>query len=127
MPAKKTSHNASIQSRKSSPAFDSQDFSVLRELAASLHDLHRQMAAQYAPTVQHILRRGTRDPQLIEQTLDHLLNCACIPEGLALFKALCRYYFRINPAVTAEYVYAYRDLWDNDQDPEQPAAREAGA
>jgi hypothetical protein len=31
---------------------------------------------------------------------------------LSLYKKLCRYYFKINPEVTASYVYAYRDMWD---------------
>ena len=45
--------------------------------------------------------------------LDSLLDCACIPEGLALFRTLCRYYFTLNPAATADYIRAYRDMWDN--------------
>ncbi len=51
----------------------------------------------------------------LELTLDHLLDCACIPEGLALFKALCRHYHGIDSAATATYVYAYRDLWDSEE------------
>ena len=42
-----------------------------------------------------------------------------IPEGLALFKALCRYYYPINPAATSSYVHAYRDLWDSEKSEEQ--------
>ena len=40
----------------------------------------------------------------------------CIPEGLALFKSLCRYYYTLNPTATASYVYAYRDMWDSEDD-----------
>jgi hypothetical protein len=57
----------------------------------------------------------SRAAQEIEHTLDHLLDCTCIPEGLALFKALCRYYYAINPAATAGYVHACRDMWDSDE------------
>jgi hypothetical protein len=91
-------------------------FAEIRALAAELHALHRHMAAAYAPIVQDILQRRSRDVQEIEHTLDHLLDCACIPEGLALFKPLCRYYYGINPAATADYVYAYRDMWDSEAD-----------
>ncbi len=52
----------------------------------------------------------------IEHTLDHLLDCACIPEGLALFKSLCRHYYGINLTNTASYVQAYREMWDTEAD-----------
>ena len=90
------------------------DFAAIRTLAASLHGLHQQMAASHAPIVHRLIQSRSRDPQAIEHTLDRLLDCACIPEGLALFKALCRYYYSINPAATAGYVHAYRDLWDSE-------------
>lgn len=75
-----------------------------------------------APTVQNLVHTRSHDVREIEHTLDHLLDCACIPEGLALFKSLCRHYYGINPASTAAYVHAYREMWDSDADPEQDAA-----
>ena len=86
----------------------------ITELAASLNALHRQMATACAPVVQDMIRSRTRDQQQIEHLLDRLLDCACIPEGLALFKSLCRYYYTLNPAATADYVFAYRDMWDSE-------------
>lgn len=53
--------------------------------------------------------------------LDHLLDCSCIPEGLALFKSLCRYYFAINPAATADYISYYREMWDSEAEKEDEA------
>ncbi len=93
----------------------------ITELAASLNVIHQQMAAAYAPIVHDIVRSRCRDQQQIEHTLDRLLDCACIPEGLALFKALCRYYYTLNPAATADYVFAYRDMWDSDDAEEAKA------
>jgi len=90
-------------------------------LAATINAQHQQMAAASAPVVRHLILTRCQDVQQIEQTLDRLLDCACIPEGLALFKSLCRYYYGINPAATASYVHAYRDMWDNDADLEQEA------
>lgn len=128
MPAKtKSRPPAAARSRRANSAGESQGFNAIRALAASLHDLHQQMAAQHAPTVRQIILGRSRDSQVIEQTLDGLLNCACSPEGLALFKTLCRYYFPINPTVTTEYVYAYRDLWDHELGQNQKAAAEAKA
>lgn len=100
-----------------SPVGDS-DFAEIRSLAASLHDLHRQKAAALAPTVQNFLDTRSHDVREIEHALDHLLDCAGIPEGLALFKSLCRYYYGIDPACTAAYVHAYREMWDTEADQE---------
>ena len=71
------------------------------------------MAAACAPDVQSLIQSRTRDQRQIELMLDRLLDCACIPEGLALFRTLGRYYFTINPAAPASYVAAYRDMWDS--------------
>jgi hypothetical protein len=90
------------------------DFHGILELAVSVHELHRRMASECAPIVGNLIQRRCRDHQEIEQLLDRLLDCACVPEGLALFKSLCRYYFGINPAATASYVYAYREMWDSE-------------
>ncbi len=91
------------------------DFAKVRSLAATLNDLHRQRVAALTPIAQNLIQSQSRSAQEIEHTLDHLLDCACIPEGLALFKALCRYYYAINPVATAGYVHAYRDMWDSEE------------
>ena len=101
--------------RKPAPAPAATDFAQISALAARLHDLHRQRVAELTPIAQNLIQSQSREAQEIETTLDHLLDCACIPEGLALFKALCRYYYAINPAATAGYVHAYRDMWDSEE------------
>jgi len=30
------------------------------------------------------------------------------------YKKLCRYYFEIDPRATTSYLYAYRDMWDEE-------------
>ena len=100
--------------RRPAPARVDSDFAEIRALAATLHDLHRQRVAALTPIVQDLVRSQSRAAQEIEHTLDHLLDCACIPEGLALFKALCRHYYAINPAATASYVHTYRKMWDSE-------------
>jgi hypothetical protein len=90
--------------------------------AAPRNHLLRQKAAAYAPQVHQITRTRSRAVGEIEHTLDHLLDCACIPEGLALCKALCRYYYPINPAATASYVHAYREMWDSEAPQQQEVA-----
>lgn len=80
---------------------------------APLQELHQRAVEVQAPIVRSILRGGCTDSRLIEHTLDQLLDHACIPEGLGLFKSLCRHYWPINPHATASYVNAYREMWDS--------------
>lgn len=88
----------------------------LAAVIAPLQELHRQAVGAHSFSVRDILRNGSRDVRLIEQSLDRLLDHACIPEGLTLFKSLCRHYWRIDPHATAAYINAYREMWDSDDD-----------
>ena len=114
MPRTTSSPSPTTGRRRLTAPKESPDFSGIMELAATLNQLHKQMVTECVPIVQDIVRSRSRDQQQIEHTLDRLLDCACIPEGLALFKSLCRYYYSLNPAATADYVFAYRDMWDSE-------------
>ena len=37
-----------------------------------------------------------------------------IEEFRPIYKKICRYYFAIDPDTTVSYIYAYRDMWDNE-------------
>ena len=54
-------------------------------------------------------------PATSKHTLDRLLDVADHPAGLKLFKRLCRYYYPIAPAATADYIHAYREMWDAEE------------
>jgi len=84
--------------------------------AAQMDELQNQAVRECEPIVGRIIRSGSRDAREIEATLDGLLDFACVPEGLKLFKALCRYYYAIDPVATAHYVQSYRELWDEDSE-----------
>ena len=86
----------------------------LSAAVAPLQALHQQAVEPLASSVQKIIERRSRDAHLIEHTLDRLLDHACIPQGLAIFKSLCRYYWEFNPQATARYISAYREMWDSD-------------
>lgn len=81
---------------------------------APLQALHQRIVETLAPTVREVLHHGSQDSRLIELTLDNLLDHACIPEGLAHFKSLCRHYWQLNPQATANYINAYREMWDSE-------------
>ncbi|MBM3263703.1 MAG: hypothetical protein FJY97_09815 [candidate division Zixibacteria bacterium] len=61
-----------------------------------------------------ILRTRSRNIQLIEHTLDGLLDFRGHEPVLHLYRQMCRHYWDSDPAVTAFYVNAYRELWDSD-------------
>jgi hypothetical protein len=82
------------------------------ELAKARNQLARQAEQQYTFEVEALLKAQSRDPQRIEHLLDGILDFCFDSAILSLYKKLCRYYFKINPEVTASYVYAYRDMWD---------------
>lgn len=101
--------------QQSTPVIEDSDFAEIRGLATTQQKLHQQQVAVLTPIVQNLIRSRSRSAQEIEQTLDHLLGSACIPEGLGLFKALCRYYYDIDPTATESYVQSYFDMWDSDE------------
>ena len=84
------------------------------ELAKARNQLARQAEQQYAFEVEAILKAQSRDPQRIEHLLDGMLDFCFDSAMLRLYKKLCRYYFEIDPVATASYVYAYRDMWDEE-------------
>ena len=90
------------------------------ELAGSLSELYRRALVEYTPVVESIIRSKSRDIRHIEQTLVYLLDFSCDDEVLLLLKKLCRYYYAIDPVSTAEYVLAYRDMWDSDEPDDKP-------
>ena len=100
-----------VQTSEIEPAADHEP---LFALVASLRDAQGQKAAHYLPIARHLIAHGSTNTQEIEHTLDHLLDVACLPEGLAGFKSLCRHYWHINPQATASYISAYREMWDSD-------------
>ena len=90
---------------------------LLAELKTTMVELQtqREQAIEaLAPNVQDMVRSGSRDLQRIEHTLDQLVDLACLPEGLALFKTLCRHYWPLDPQATASYIHTYREMWDGD-------------
>lgn len=94
---------------------------ALSTAISPLQTLHQKAIEALEPTVQVLVRSGSRDVHQIEHTLDQLLNHACTPEGLSLFKTLCRHYWAIDPQATASYVYAYREMWGGDDQNESEA------
>lgn len=84
------------------------------KIIAGRDGLTRQAEKEYAIEVESILHTQSRDAHRIERLLDVILDFCFDPAMLGLYKKLCRYYYGIDPVATASYVYAYRDMWDED-------------
>ena len=93
---------------------------AIRQLAGSLVELQSQAAQQYQPVVDDILRTRSRATQHIEHTLDRLLGFCGDEAVLQMYRKLCRHYWDIDPAATADYVNAYREYWDSEEQGGQP-------
>lgn len=93
----------------------------LRELAKSLIALQGASLAQLRPLANQILATKDRNVDRIEQVLDRLLDGACcIPEGLEIYRRLCRHLWFIDQNRAAKHVYAYRDVWGDPDDKYEP-------
>jgi hypothetical protein len=84
----------------------------MRQVARQLSELFSRAIHAANVEVDAIIQSGERDTNRIDHQLDHMLGFCCDPDMLVAFKRLCRYYFDIDPVATAEYVNAYREMWD---------------
>ena len=89
-------------------------------LARSMGELQQKAVREYRSVVDDILRTGSQDVRHIEHTLDGLLDFCGYEPVLRMYKKLCRHYWDIDPAATADYVNAYREYWDSDEPGGQP-------
>ena len=84
----------------------------LNQLAGQMVALFRQAVPLANLEVDAIIQSGEQGSQRIEHQLDHMLGFCCDLDMLLVFKRLCRYYYGIDPVTTADYVQAYREIWD---------------
>ncbi|MBC8181399.1 hypothetical protein H8E88_09760 [candidate division KSB1 bacterium] len=85
-------------------------------LAEQMQELPKKAHKQYVTEVDKLIQNKITDQNQIQNLMDRMLDF-CFDDALLLqFKKLCRYYYKINPPATAEYIQFYRELWDNEQD-----------
>ncbi|MDG3008417.1 hypothetical protein [Paludisphaera mucosa] len=91
------------------------------DLARSMSSLARRAVEEYEPLVESIILDPSPGISEVERTLDGLLDFCFDPRASSLYRKLCRRYFAIDPTATFEYIRAYREMWD----PEQETPRQA--
>ena len=88
-----------------------------RELIEQRNRLAKVAVRNCAAEALAIVQSGDRDAHRIETCLDQMLDFCFDDVMLRCFKKLCRYYFQIDPNAVAFYVHSYRELWDDEQEP----------
>ncbi|HUM99591.1 MAG TPA: hypothetical protein PLI96_03780 [Halothiobacillus sp.] len=90
-------------------------FKSVHDIAEAIHAVNQQAMREYTAVVERILRTRSRDTRHVEHTLDGLLGFCCYEPALILYKKLCRHYWELDPVATANYINAYREMWDSEE------------
>lgn len=96
---------------------DNELMNSLSEVVKEHQQLVKRALGIYSVQVSELINSQTKNNEEIQHLLDGLLNFCFDDDFLLLFKKVCRYYYPINPQVTVNYVYRYRDLWDENYQP----------
>jgi len=91
----------------------------IRKLVEASNGIYKLAEREFTPMVNAIIQSECTDFRKIDKLLDDMLSFACDERILLLFKELCRYSYSIYPELVADYVYAYRRLWDEGENEEE--------
>lgn len=83
----------------------------LYDMCKTIIDLNKQKYLIVKDEIEKIIRDNVKDERYIERKLDEMLDILLFYENddsLLLFRRFCKYYFSINPLVTAQYINYYR-------------------
>ena len=87
----------------------------LYDMCKTIIDLNKQKYVIVKDEIEKIIRDNIKDERYIQRKLDEMLDILLFYENddsLLLFRRLCKYYFSINPMVTAQYITYYREQND---------------
>lgn len=84
------------------------------DLAKQIHELHKIMYEMIKPEVMYIINKKVKNINIIENTLDRLLD---IPtdEGYELFLKLCNYYATIDKEGAKFYLESYEEIYGEEE------------
>ena len=87
----------------------------LYDMCKTIIDLNKQKYVIVKDEIEKIIRDNVKDERYIQRKLDEMLDILLFYENddsLLLFRRFCKYYFSINPMVTAQYITYYREQND---------------
>ena len=87
----------------------------LYDMCKTIIDLNKQKYVIVKAEIEKIIKDNVKAESYIQRKLDEMLDILLFYENddsLLLFRRLCKYYFSINPMVTAQYITYYREQND---------------
>jgi len=84
----------------------------IKNILEKRSELAHLAKVEYEPIVKQIIASDNRDTQIIERTLDGLLDFCFDDEILLLYRKLCRHLYSFDPEAACYYVNAYCEEWD---------------
>lgn len=85
----------------------------IKDIVDAFSGLYDMAYVAYLPLVEDICSRDASEHE-VEHLFDYLLDFAREDRMLALYKRVCRRYFRQYPSMIADHVYMWRDMYDED-------------
>ena len=90
----------------------------LSELAIKMKEIGSTAVSLYTPEIAAVCLCFARGEQVSEDALacllDRMLGFCFEEEMVELFRKLCRAAFEQHPKVVTEYVFLFRNLWDEE-------------
>lgn len=95
------------------------DKKILNEINAiveSFRTLNEQALVVYTPMVEDICSRKSVSAKELENLLDGLVSICISDDMTELFKRVCRCFYYQYPEVITDYVYLYKEMYEDDED-----------
>ncbi len=88
--------------------------SEIKQFIESRDALAKQALLQYQPIVEQFINENCQDNNKISYNLDFMLDFCFDAQMLLLYRKLCRHLYSIDPSAAADYINAYREMWDEE-------------
>jgi len=91
------------------------DNATLLSLGEQMEAIGQTQLGACTARIVGLFTRQITDTNTIDHLLDDLLNAAHTADGAEVFRQVCRFLYPKQPRLVTECVYAYRDLWGDDE------------
>ena len=95
---------------------DKKILNEINEIVESFRTLNEQALAVYTPMVEDICSRKSVSTKELEHLLDWLVSICISDDMTELFKRVCRHFYYQYPELITDYVYLYKEMYEDDMD-----------
>ncbi|MDZ4785967.1 MAG: hypothetical protein SGJ02_07815 [bacterium] len=88
--------------------------SEIKHFIESRDALAKQALVQYQPIVEQFITENCQNSNQLSYNLDFMLDFCFDGQMLMLYRKLCRHLYGIDPSAAADYINAYREMWDEE-------------